>query len=124
MMNRNIDYVTEPLSPEAVVARLEERIPDIKIQRRERFGGRENSVQYVDLWIQALIELRQRFRGGWFAALTRLGKANNAAIAMAGRIWGRLNIDRLQWNVQVMNAGHFTHRSTGDKLAKLKNICS
>jgi len=52
MMDRNIDYVIEPLSPEAVVARLEERIPDIKIQRRERVGGRENSVQYVDLWVQ------------------------------------------------------------------------
>ena len=52
MMNRSIDYVKEPLSPEAVIARLEERLPDIRIQRRERGGGRDNSVQYVDLWIQ------------------------------------------------------------------------
>ncbi len=52
MMNRSIDYVKEPLSSEAVIARLEERLPDIRIQRRDRVGGRDNSVQYVDLWIQ------------------------------------------------------------------------
>jgi membrane-bound hydrogenase subunit beta len=52
MMRRNPDYASEALSSEDVVSRLRARLENVAVERRERFGGRENSVQYVDLWIR------------------------------------------------------------------------